>query len=148
MSLNRTFTASSTVITAADMNGIQDAWTLSWTPTYTGITAIGNATVVARYTRIGKTVYGTYLLTVGSTTTFGAASLTISLPVTAHDSNVVLGSALFLDASPVARTIGVAFESSGTVSFLTSAGSIVSNTVPQTWAVSDQLRFNFQYEAA
>lgn len=146
MALNRTFTAGSTVITAADMNGIQSAWS-TWSPTYTGIT-IGNATVVARYQQYGKTIFGDFLMTVGSTTTFSATTLAVSLPVTPHDAGAALGVAMFLDASPVARTIGIAFESSGAASFLTSAGSLVTNTVPQTWAVSDSLRFEFKYEAA
>lgn len=124
-----------------------EAWS-TWAPTYTGITAIGNAVVVARYSQVGKWVRGTFLLTVGSTTTFGAASLTVSLPVSAHDANAVLGAGLILDASPVARFTHVVFESGGTFSFLTSAGSIVTNAAPMTWAVSDQLRFSFEYEAA
>jgi len=130
------------------LKAASEAWS-TWTPTYTGITAIGNATVVARYSQIGKWVHGHFMLTVGSTTTFGVAFLTASLPVAVRDSGCTLGTAYMEDVSASARQPAVALEVGGAARLLGSgSSSFVSNTVPWTWATGDLLRFEFQYEAA
>jgi hypothetical protein len=58
------------------------AWT-AYTPTLGGTGwAIGNGTVsVARYVQIGKMVHFRVRIAMGSTTTFGAVAVTVSLPV-------------------------------------------------------------------
>lgn len=56
------------------------AWT-SWSPTFTGFT-IGNGTVTARYTLIGKTVHARFHILYGSTTQI-TGDFGISNPVTA-----------------------------------------------------------------
>lgn len=56
------------------------AWT-SWSPTFTGFT-IGNGTVTARYTLIGKTVHARFHILYGSTTQI-TSDFGISNPVTA-----------------------------------------------------------------
>ena len=58
------------------------AW-LPWTPTYTGITTIGNATIEAYYLVMGKTCFFSWSFVVGSTTVLSAASMTVSLPIPA-----------------------------------------------------------------
>jgi hypothetical protein len=54
------------------------AWT-TWTPTYQNIT-VGNGTVVAKYTQIGKLVTAKFFFTLGSTSSVGSDPR-FSLPV-------------------------------------------------------------------
>lgn len=83
-----TFTAG-TVLTAANLNtvvdGMQAAWT-AYTPTYTNIT-IGNAVVMARYSRIGKNILVRFDIT-GGTTSSASGAISIGLPVVAQGSGV------------------------------------------------------------
>lgn len=77
-----------------------------WTPSYTNIT-VSNGSVTAKYIQIGKTVFFTWQLTCGSTTSISNA-MTITLPVTA--------STTFSTRSDTA--IGtVAIRDSGTASY-------------------------------
>ena len=166
MSLNttpRTWTASE-VVTATHMNtevrdalvGVQAAWT-TYSPTYSGISAIGNATVSAKWTRVGKSVRGHVKITMGSSTTFSAATFLIGLPVATHADiavNHAIGPAFLLDSSAgsASRTAGVAVTvSSTTVMILAgnlASNQTVTNLVPWTWTTSDILSFGFEYEAA
>ena len=59
-------------------SGVGAAWG-SWSPTFTNFTK-GNATIVADYIQIGKVVFYTLSVTLGSTSTMGTAP-TFSLPV-------------------------------------------------------------------
>lgn len=62
--------------------GMSWSWQ-SWTPTWTG-TTIGNATVVAKYSQVGKTVSFRISVTIGSTTVLAVAADTVfTLPVAA-----------------------------------------------------------------
>jgi hypothetical protein len=63
-------------------------WT-TWTPTYNDIT-IGNATVVARYVKLGKTVHFSISITFGSTTSITGGSPSFNLPVAAKSANLFL----------------------------------------------------------
>jgi hypothetical protein len=125
----------------------------AWTPTTTGITA-GNGTTVARYAQSGKFVTGSFLFTLGSTSSItGAVSFT--LPVTAKSTNVLIGTVSFLDAG-VGYIVGQPLQSSTTACYLevlgtnTTYGSFVdiTSTVPITWVSTDHLSCNFSYEAA
>ena len=125
----------------------------AWTPTTTGITA-GNGTTVARYAQSGKFVTGSFLFTLGSTSSItGAVSFT--LPVTAKSTNVLIGTVSFLDAG-VGYIVGQPLQSSTTACYLevlgtnTTYGSFVdiTATVPITWVSTDHLSCNFSYEAA
>jgi len=133
------------------------AWQ-DFTPTWTNVT-VGNGTVVARYTQIGKIVYGYVSLTLGSTSSMGSGAL-INVPVTGSASivdrlqvgNTALmdtgtatftGVTSFRTGSPQTLTFGVT-NTSG--SYAGTAG--VTSTVPFTWTTSDVLAMTFQYEAA
>jgi hypothetical protein len=137
------------------LKGLSSALT-TWAPTPSGgITAFGNAVVVAKYQQVDKWVRGYVKVTMGTTTTFAAAAVAISLPVTAHaDQNpfVPLGSAFFFDNSvgTTSRTFGTAWVASTTVANFNTptAGGNVTNLVPWTWATSDILAYTFEYEAA
>lgn len=65
------------------------AWT-SWTPTFAGFT-LGNGTVVAKYTQVGKIVHWNVVVTCGSTSADSAATATFTLPVTAARSSAGVG---------------------------------------------------------
>jgi hypothetical protein len=119
------------------------------------ITALGNGTIVARYTQDGKTVKGYIRFVVGSTTTIAAGTWTFSLPVAAAQvSNDVVGNCFLLDSSAgsASRTIGGCVITSSSI-FLVAAGTTatsttVTNAYPWTWAAGDTITLNFEYEAA
>lgn len=76
-------TLSTGTLVGAATTDISGAWT-AYVPTYTNLT-IGNATVVARYMQIGKTVHVRIDIT-GGTTTSATGAVSISLPVATHAS--------------------------------------------------------------
>jgi len=130
------------------------AWT-AWTPSYTDLT-IGNGTVTAVYSKIGRTVHFRYLLVLGSTTSVGTAP-TISLPVALESSDSIInssgrGSAGGTDFLLVCRNNtgnATAFRV-GTLNATTtySAMANISATVPGTWATGNRMELNGTYEAA
>lgn len=128
-----------------------------WTPTWTNLT-IGNATVVAKYIQIGKTVHFKLSVTLGSSSSVGTAPL-FSLPVNA---------ATDINAFPAPIGIGVLVDT-GTANYLglihhggtnrgrfsvgNAAGTYLAEnaptaTVPFTWTTSDVLHAIGTYEAA
>jgi hypothetical protein len=153
----RTWVAGETV-TAALMNthvrdnekAIGDAWT-TWTPTFSGgISAIGNATVTAKYLQAGKLVIGEVKVTMGGTTSFAAAAISITAPVNfAVTSSLAVGPAYMVDVSANLGYVGVATPLSATafgIGYNGTAGA--TNLIPFTWASTDILSFSFTYEAA
>lgn len=82
------------VVTAAEMNaevrdaltGIQAALT-AYTPTVANMT-LGNGTITGRWTRFGKNAFVRINLVSGTTTTYTATNVTISLPAAAHATGV------------------------------------------------------------
>lgn len=132
------------------------AWS-AWTPTITGIT-VNNGTTTARYIQIGKTVYFSLNVVLGSTSTV-ASDFAFSLPVTAQTGTPAyktVGNATFWDNSASALFYGaVALQSATigeTIAWLASgtyvANTLMSSTVPFTWAVSDFINAHGFYEAA
>ncbi len=127
-----------------------------WTPTYTNLT-VGNGTVVARYSKIGRTVNLHFSFTLGSTSSMGTAPQ-VSLPVTSisySGNRNNIGGAYILDAgtlvySAFVRPAGIdnmvieTFLASGTNLSITD----ITSTVPMTWTTSDVLAFSATYEAA
>lgn len=134
------------------------AWA-SWTPTWTNL-SVGNGTVVAKYSRIGKTVHCRLSLTFGSSTSV-SGSVLFTLPVTsvAYPGSAgitPLGQVVARDNSAPQVYFGLAAHFSTTqavIRFNDSSGTyvvqaITSSTVPFTWAVSDEITVTFSYEAA
>jgi hypothetical protein len=130
------------------------AWT-DWTPTWTNFTP-GSATIVAKYTQIGKTVHFFLSVTLnGSTMGTGPA---FSLPVTAASTFPVattLGQLYWLDAGTE--------DGQGFISLTTTSNALLrtyasnatyggyapfSSTVPIIWANSDKFIARGTYEAA
>lgn len=153
----RTWVAGETV-TAALLNthvrdnekALGDPWT-AWTPTFSGgISAIGNATVVAKYMQAGKLVIGEVKVTMGSTTTFAASNMSITAPVTmAVQPNFPIGPGMGYDASAgFFYTITPIAVSASAIALFANGGAGVTSTVPYTWTTSDILAFSFTYEAA
>jgi hypothetical protein len=158
-----TFTAGVNTGNVARLNDFRDAIKATsealttYVPSLAGITAIGNGTMTASYQRVNKLVRGHVKITMGSTTTFGATTFLIGLPVATHANwatNCPVGSAFFFDNSvgSATRTAGVAVTVSSTTVMLLAANlasnQTVTNLVPWTWATSDVLSLNFEYESA
>ena len=132
------------------------AWA-SWTPTWTNLT-VGNGTVNAKYTQIGKTVHFRMSLVFGSTTSL-TNSIAISLPVSVstdyyHDTKTKIGFAHLEDAG-VANYIGVIGVVGDDPTLLSvyyinaSFGtSGISSIAPFTWSTGDQMLIQGTYEAA
>lgn len=131
----------------------------TWTPSWTNLT-VGNGTVTAKYTKIGKTVVARLNMVFGNTTSVGGA-VSISLPVTSvtyagqAGTIPISAQAVMWDASGTAydgivtwsntTTAGIKiFNTAGTYSSITT----LSSTVPFTWTTSDEISLTIIYEAA
>jgi hypothetical protein len=134
--------------------GVWQAWTPTFTTTGTA-PAIGNGTMIGRYTVFNKTVIAQFFFSAGSTTTFGTGTLLFSLPV--NSSSTVnafsaLGSGFVIDESAqnsyvcnvdrknTADKFGLRFTG-GTF-------ADVTGTAPFTMANTDTIRAQLVYEAA
>lgn len=132
------------------------AWS-SWTPTWTNLT-IGNATVVAAYQQIGKTIHFRLKVTLGTTSSVGSDPQ-FSLPVTASagsmDVLLPMGMATYEDVGTttfhgVVWGLGV---SRGRLVAISSGGAYggeatLTATAPYTFTTGDILRASGSYEAA
>lgn len=144
-----TFTSGS-VLTAAELNAA-GTWT-SFTPSWTNLTP-GNGVVSATYSKFNKILFVRVKLIAGSTTTFGSGSpFVMTLPASlSQDTNQnFIGWAYFLD-SGTAGYMGAVGVSDATsilcyvinASATYATATTVANTRPMTWAVNDQLIFEF-----
>lgn len=148
------------IVSAAKMNtevrdfaaGVQATWDI-YVPTVTGTTnpSIGNGVLTGRYLRLGKTIICTIVMQMGSTTTYGSGTWTITLPVAsvwASQTDVSMGSAHLFDTSATARKGGQVFNvGQSTVQIVTDSATLVGTAVPWTWATGDVLSLNLVYEA-
>jgi len=137
------------VLTAASLGNFVDgkvataipgAWT-AYTPTWTNLT-VGNGTVDARYTQVGKTFTAKVKIIFGSTTTITGIFYP-SMPVTIYSPTEV-GTAIGFDTSAVMWAAG---------GFLVSNYIVINSirataTAPWTWAVGDILWITITGEAA
>lgn len=122
------------------------AWT-AYTPTLTNIT-LGNGTVTARYVQIGKLVIGSVNFTAGTTTTYAAGNLSISLPVNAQGIATAGTGSVNNGTGASRRLINVQSSAASAAVAFTYEGNTVTNTVPFTFGTSSQILFQFMYEAA
>ena len=133
--------------------GEPGAWA-TWTPTWTNFTP-GSATIIARYTKIGKTIHFRLKVTLSGSTM--GSTPTFSLPVTATETATRdLGLAHFSDIG-VGDYSGIVVQvSNTTASFNThtiSGANViiqqgVASTVPFTWGNNDFFECRGTYEAA
>lgn len=150
------------VVAASKMNsqirdvatGIQASWS-TYTPTWGGTSnpAIGNGVLSGRYMRVGKTITANITIVMGSTTTYGSGTWTLSLPVASvftTTTYVNLGSVSMRDTSASANSTGVAILANQTTAQMVvgSSNAFVSTTAPWTWANGDTLSVTLNYEAA
>lgn len=150
------FTAGN-VLTAAQMNAIGEAG-IAFTPTLTNMT-IGNGSQTHTYQQVNKFVIVHGYITLGSTSTV-SNSIDITTPVTAksYGATTPIGQAFFYDSSSgVTYTASVVIGSAATtvvtlvvngVSGAYTVRTEMSSTVPMTWAVSDQIRYQYVLEVA
>lgn len=149
------------VLTAAELNSAIDApfitgsgaWQ-SYTPVWTASTTnpvLGNGSLTGAYLKINRGVWFWWLLTMGSTTTYGTGNYFISLPVTsiAGGGNIWLGRANMVDSSAVVRNIkDMWIWSTSTLIMSNELGVLTTNTSPWTWAVNDSIAGQGFYPAA
>lgn len=150
------------VLTAAELNGIGEAWT-SYTPVWTASTTnpdIGNGTILGKYCQVNKLVVARINVSFGSTTTYGSGTWLFSYPVTAaapiSANERILSSGQYLDSNTSASyNLLVSYNSTSGSAFRIQVFSnasqtlqIMAATVPITAANNDAFQLNFCYEAA
>jgi hypothetical protein len=143
------------VLTAAQLNTIGAAWE-TWTPALTASTTnptLGTgSTAAGRYGRINKTVFGQLLIQFGTASVAaGTGFYFVSLPITAQASGPTIGSGYILDNSTsLLRHVVAVLDSTSRMALWleNSTNFAVAAGNPWTWAASDSIRVDFQYEAA
>lgn len=122
------------------------AWT-TYVPTNTNIT-LGNGTLVARYTRVGRTVHMMWDLLFGTTTAFAGAIL-IGIPAQAAATGIYSCSGSILDNGTQNYNVGGRITAgSNFIRPETNGGGGIDSTTPFTWTNLDRLSFTATYEAA
>lgn len=140
-------------VIASDINAPASAWA-TFTPSWVSSTnpAIGNGTILGRYKAIGKTTLFNIEITWGSTTTGGAGTWLVGLPVipAIATSPGQAFSAHAIDASASTRyVLGCELDNANRVRLFNSGtANFATATVPMTWATSDILRISGTYESA
>lgn len=134
-----------------------NAW-ISWTPTLTNMT-LGNGTVTARYTRVGRTIKFYFKFVLGSTSAVGTAPR-FSLPVTTSGLYTTAGLDRLGDAAILDSGVGVFSASCWWGSSTTAlmdywnatgtpvTAAAITATAPMTWTTGDVLLAEGTYEAA
>lgn len=130
----------------------------SWVPTWTNL-SIGNGTVAARYSQVGKTIDYRLTIVFGSTTSVTGLigfSLPASTATYSGTAYIATREVQFLDFSAGVRTYGLCLIGSTTRLdvFVESVGgsytgiaSTASGT-PYTWGTGDEIHVSGSYEAA
>jgi hypothetical protein len=143
--------------TAATAVGVDlDEWT-DYTPTWTASTTnpvLNNGSIIGRYKQIGKTMFFTIKLTIGSTTTFGSGAWRFTLPATAQGYSYQFPVAILDNGTAWYQAMAVG-DYAGSTSYFsvivntTNAPSVaVESSVPMTWATTDTLTVSGTYEVA
>lgn len=145
--------AAGAILLASDINEIiSKTWT-SYTPTVTasgGGFVLGNGSVSAsRYRRVtSSNVCRVEIRFIcGTTTSFGAGYMQFTLPInaTAGSLSSTIGRSFINDASTQGRPGSARLESAGIV-IADNSGGVVTGTSPMTWASTDFMAINIEYE--
>lgn len=143
-------TVTGTATACGSLAGWGGTWS-SYTPTLTNVTLGTGSTTVARYFQLGKLVFVQIQIILGTGGDV-TGNIAISLPVTARATQPVLwgmGVALDDSAGTGQRAVGIQAASTTTINMVNPlTGGTVGTTNPHDWAVNDQLRLSFFYEAA
>ena len=145
-------------VTAAKLDSGVGAYT-SFTPTWYGVT-IGNATVNAAYSQIGKTVNARVSMVVGSTTSFATSTIAIACPVTPKSGvKQAGGSGMAVDASTPTYEYFVScyIDDDPSYGYINIRTPQINSTIlelrntnstrPFAWATGDTLVFSITYQA-
>jgi hypothetical protein len=141
------------VLTAAELNGIGEAWT-SYTPTLTVGVNVTNTVQYAKYTQVNKLVFVSVSL---SCTSAGTAAnvINITLPITAATGGGSFGAPIgaggFYDASTTVQYNGTVVQNGTTAMsmFANGTGGSLFGQFPSiTVASGDIVFFNAIYQAA
>jgi hypothetical protein len=130
----------------------------NYTPTWTSSgtqPAIGNGTIVGRFSMVGPMVAVQASFTMGSTTTYGTGDYSFGLPVSASSALVWYGNYHALDTGSANAATGV-FAASGAAygtpeyhtTWPSGPRSALTPTLPFTWASTDILHYWITYEVA
>lgn len=138
--------------------GANEAWQ-SYTPTFTNLSGANN-TVVGKYIQIGRWVRASVTVTLGVGFSMSGSAVQVSHPATSVSySGTARGGCGWLrmfDASSSTSYYGnirmqttdyiyaLVWYSGGSVV----TGSSITSTVPFTWASTDVMNFEWEYEAA
>lgn len=119
----------------------------AFTTTMTGLSAIGNGSLNARFCRIGDIVSVGIYLNVGSTTTFDGSDFQFTLPHDASNTLVRQSVGLYArDGNDRYAGQGVISENTGSITTIGSGVTAWDSTVPFTWATNDYLVVSGSYE--
>lgn len=153
-------------------DGAWQDWTPAWTTSSGSATpSFGNATILAKYTKIGRTVLWRLEITFGSTTNFGSSPAStdnwrFSAPVTAAGTSLDCGFGEVQDASAagggIASRLGARVRLTTTTTFeletatgrvdgaalTTPNWGVMDALTPWTWANGDGIRVSGFYESA
>jgi hypothetical protein len=132
------------------------AWT-TYTPSWTASTTnpvIGNGTITGRYKAIGKTVFVSVKINMGTTTTYGTGQWRVSLPVDAFSASSAILPTVFLD-NGFNWFQGTSYtEYGGSASYVVPVwdrgltGSAPADSLtPFTWGSTDSFSFAGSYES-
>jgi hypothetical protein len=126
----------------------------AWTPTWTNLT-VGNGTLTARYTQVGKTVRFDLNLVFGSTTSITGVYPSFTLPISLSKSSALING-VWIDAG-VIKYLNSYYSETPTIVYLIAGGTTgfnyvkevgVSATIPFTWGTNDSILVSGSYEVA
>lgn len=116
-----------------------------------GAPGLGNGTITGRYAQAGKLVFVQISLAMGSTTTYGAAAWTFTLPVACQASVFPSVGYRAIDVSTGQQYPGAGYiePTNGVVPQSPSLPiNFLGPTIPFTWAAGDSVEIVGTYEAA
>ncbi len=131
------------------------AWA-NWTPTLTNLS--GGAINISAYTQIGKTVFFVFRYTLAGAGVAGSVSISLPITASANYNTTLLpiaqgsiedsGTASFKAFASIVSTTTMTLYVENAAGTYVTADTVLSSTVPMTWANNDKIRLAGFYEAA
>ncbi|NXY93496.1 hypothetical protein HYE82_03545 [Streptomyces sp. BR123] len=128
-------------------------WT-AYTPTWTGLTALGSSVSTGRWSRVGNSVDVTAQLNWGTGSTLGSGSIAVSLPATAASGSTRwVGTGYYSDGvNPFKPLAGIVVGGGSSMSLFAIRQSDVGYQPPgslgYSWVSGSQMVLQIRYEAA